>query len=196
MTDAWIPAVVGLLTGLFSGLAGRRFEAWWFAPKLRVEFVQSEGGFRTEGSWKQGNVEFVEIYIRARVRNLGAIVAKQCRPYLVKLEEVQPSGTTSTELFDSVVLRWPGYPHDFAARDIPKGVNQFFDIVGVLKNEPGWRFAFRERFSSHRGLLTYKGTYRFTVLVSGDGFKPMGRKIDVTYSGDWNGLRAVDAGAA
>ncbi len=195
MTESWVPAVVGLLTGLFSGLAGRRFEAWLAAPRLKVEFVQNEGGFLTEGSWKEGDVEIVEIYIRARVRNLGTIVAKKCRPYLVKLEEVQPSGTTSTDLFDSVVLRWPGHPQDFAPRDIPHGVNQFFDIVGVLKNKPGWRFKFRENFSSHHRLSKYEGTYRFTVLISGDGFKPVGRKIDVTYSGDSKGLRAVDAGA-
>jgi hypothetical protein len=190
----WLPTVVAVLSGLFSGLGGRRLEAWLSAPKLEVDFIPDDGGFRTEGSWNEGPVEVTQIYIRARVRNVGAVVAKQCRPYLVKLEEVQPSGTTSAELFDSCVLHWPGYPHDFAPRDIPKGINQFFDIVGVFKNRPGWRFAFGENFSSHRELAHYRGTYRFKVLVTGDGVKPAGRKIDVTYNGEWNNLRAVDAG--
>jgi len=64
----------------------------------------------------------------------------------------------------------------------------------VLRNRPGWRFTFRERFSELADLLYYEGTYRFTVLVTGDGVKPAGRKIDVTYNGNPNTLRAVDAG--
>ena len=76
------------------------------------------------------DTEFVEIYIRARLRNLGSRVAKQCRPYLVKLEEVHPSGTTPTTYFDSLVLRWPR--NDYEPRDIPRGIDQFFDVVGVL----------------------------------------------------------------
>jgi hypothetical protein len=193
-TNPWIlPAVVGLISGLFSGLLGRRLEAWWFKPILAVDFIPEEGGFRTEGSWKKDGEEYIEIYIRARVRNSGRIIAKRCRPYLVKLEEVLHSGTPSTQLYDSLMLRWPGQD-DYEPRDIPNGVNQFFDVVGVLKNTSGWRFACEKPFPLSSTLSTYRGTYRFTVLVTGDGVIPAGRKIDVTYSGDWNNLRAVDAG--
>lgn len=184
-----------MVAGLFSGLFGRRLEEWWYRPRLLVEFIQDQGGFRTEGRWKEGDTEMVEIYIRARVRNIGrGRVAKQCRPYLVKLDEVHASGTTSTKYHDSLVLRWP--LRDYQPRDIPKGVNQFFDVVGVLKNRPGWRFTFRECFSEHADLLYYEGTYRFTVLVAGDGVKPAGGMIDVIYDGNPNTLRAVDAGPA
>ena len=173
---------------------GRRLEEWWFRPRLVLEFLPEAGGFRTEGRWKQGDVEYVEIYIRARIRNEGSHVAKQCRPYLINLEKVHHSGTEPTRFFDSLALRWPGPGSDYEPRDIPRGISQFFDVVGVLKNEPGWRFTFRERFSSHDDLPHHKGTYRFTVIVTGDGARPSGRKIDVTYSGDWHHLGAVDAG--
>lgn len=147
---------------------------------------------RTEGTWKEDNTELTEIYIRARVRNTGSRVAKQCRPYLVGLEEVHPSGTTATPFSESAVLPWP--LRDYGPRDIPKGIDQFFDVLGVLKNRTGWRLTFREKFSEYAELPNYKGTYRFTVLVTGDGVEPRGRKIDVTYNGDWHNLRAVDAG--
>jgi hypothetical protein len=200
MTNPWIlllSAFLGLVSGLFSGLLGRRLEEWWFKPRLVVDFIPNEGGFRTEGKWSVADEEYVEIYIRARVRNLGSIVAKQSRLYLVKLEEVHPSGPTPTTFYDSLVLRWPGLRPDYAPRDIPRGTNQFFDVVGVLRNRPGWRFAFRENFTNHAELPNHKGTYRFTVLVTGDGVRPSGRKIDVTYNnGDWHTLRAVDAGHA
>jgi hypothetical protein len=51
----WLPTVVAVLSGLFSGLGGRRLEAWLFAPKLEVDFNQDERGFRTEARWNEGN---------------------------------------------------------------------------------------------------------------------------------------------
>jgi hypothetical protein len=201
MTNPWIlllSAALGLVAGLFSGLLGRRLEEWWYRPRLKVEFNQNEHGFRTEGRWKEGDTEIVEIYVRARVRNIGwGRVAKQCLPYLVNLEEVHTAGITPTTFVDSFVLRWAGVPQDpnrYNPRDLPIGINRFFDVVGVLKNKAGWRFTFRERFSEHDELPNYAGTYRFTVLVTGDGVVPAGRKIDVTYNRDWHNLRAVDAG--
>jgi hypothetical protein len=192
-----LSALLGSVSGLFSGVLGRRLEEWWDRPKLLVEFDQNETGFRTEGRWTDGDTEVVEIYIRARVRNVGrGRVAKQCRPYLVNIEEVHTAGTTQTTFIDSFVLRWPGLIPDYEPRDLPTGINQFFDVVGVLRNKPGWRFAFRERFTEHDDLLYYEGTYRFTVLVTGDGVQPAGRKIDVTYDGNPNTLRALDAGPA
>lgn len=186
---------VALVAGLFSGLFGRRLEEWWLQPRLSVEFLQGEGGFLTEGRWKEDGTEIAEIYVRARVRNVGrGRIARKCRPYLVKLEEVHPSGTTQTSYHDSLVLPWP--LRDYAPRDIPQGVNQFFDIVGVLRHRQDWRFTFRERFTGYERLPEYRGTYRFTVLVTGDHVKPAGRRIDVTYDGNPKNLRAVDAGPA
>ena len=187
--NPWIlllSVIISAIVGLFSGLLGRLFEEWRYRPRLIVEFIPEEGGFRTEGTWNDGGKEVTEIYLRARVRNVGSRVAKQCRPYLVKLEEVLPSGTTPTKLFESRVLGWPR--NDYEPRDIPKGINLFFDVVGVLKDRSGWRFKFREPSPLLSG---YSGTYRFTVLVTGDGVAPAGRKFDVTYHGDWHNLRAV-----
>ena len=196
MTNDWMiaafAAAVGLVSGLFSGLAGRRLEEWLFRPRLVVEFIENETGFRTEGKWKRNDIEFSEIYIRARVRNRRGRLAKQCRPYLVKLEKVDTAGrVTPTAFADSFVLRWPGPRRDYAARDLPRDVNQFFDVVGILRNEPGWRFTFEEKFTEHAELADYRGTYRFTVLVVGDCVTPGSCKIDITYHGDPDNLDAA-----
>jgi hypothetical protein len=110
MASPWIillSAVIGLVAGLFSGLLGRRLEEWWDRPTLKVDFIPSEGGFQTVGKWTEDDSELIEIYIRARVRNESSSVAKKCRPFLVKLEEVHQSGTTPTKFIDSLVLPWP-----------------------------------------------------------------------------------------
>lgn len=198
VTDNWwiavFAAAAGLASGLFAGLAGRRAEEWLYRPWLVVEFLPDEAGFRTEAKWTRADgTEEEEFYIRARVRNTRNRVAKQCRPYVVKLEEVHPSGTTTPSFFDSVILPWPLWDH--CPRDIPKGVNQFFDVVRIRKNEPGWIFMWREQFTNLVLLSKYQGTYRFTVLVTGDGVIPDGCKIDVYYDGkDWQSLRALPSG--
>lgn len=171
---------------------GRGLEEWLYRPKLVIDFIPGQTGFCTEGTWKEGDTELTEMYIRARVRNLRGGIAKQCRPFLTKLEEVHPAGTTQTPYSDSLVLPWS--LRDCNPQDIRNGIDQFFDVVGVLKNRSGWRFTFREHFTGYAALPDYRGTYRFTLLVTGDGVSPAGRKIDVTYNGGWHNLRAVDAG--
>lgn len=185
-----VSVIAGLIGGLFSGFLGRRLEERLFGPKLVVDFVPGEVGFRTEGSWTHEGAEIVELYIRARARNVGKHIARQCRPYLTKLERVFPAGTTErAPIFESLVLRWPG--GDFAPRDIPPGIIQFFDVVGVLKSSPGWRIKFSENHSSLAELAQFQGTYRFTVLVTGEGARPAECAIDVTYNGNWHNFAAV-----
>ena len=62
----------------------------------------------------------------------------------------------------------------------------------MFKHRPGWRFEWQERSSNLAPLDSYVGTYRFTVLATG---QPGGRMIDVYYDGkDWKTLRAWDRG--
>jgi hypothetical protein len=140
MTNPWIlllSAAVGLLSGLFSGLLGRRLEEWWYQPKLVLEFDPDERGFRTEGKWKEGDTEVVEIYIRDRVRNVGrGRIATQCRPYLVNLEEVHSAGTTATSFVDSLVLR---------CRDQPKIIIQEIYLKGSINSSMLWAYSRTDR---------------------------------------------------
>jgi hypothetical protein len=196
MTEKWwiaaFSAAIGLMSGLLAGLVGRRVEEWLYRPWLLVELLE-EPGFRTKAKWKrEDGTEVEEVYIRARVKNTRSRVATKCRPYLVKLEQVHPSGTITPSFFDSVGLPWPLWDH--TPRDIPKGVNQFFDVVRTRKDKPGWHFMWREPFTNLAGLSNHQGTYRFTVLVTGDGVTPDGCTIDVYYDGkNWQSLKALSA---
>jgi hypothetical protein len=61
--------------------------------------------------------------------------------------------------------------------------------VSFSKHDPGWRFSTKPPFySSLAELANYKGTYRFTVVVAGDGATPKTRQIYVDYHGDWNNV--------
>lgn len=56
MTNPWMlftSVVVGLISGLFSGLLGRCFEDWFYRPRLEVDFIPNQMGFYTEGYGKR-----------------------------------------------------------------------------------------------------------------------------------------------
>jgi len=191
----------GLVTGLFAGLFGRLVEDWWFRPKLVIDFISKNDAFTRRVTWKEDSIDVTGLYIRARVQNCGRRIAKSSRVYLIGLEEVHPSGkTTDTEFFDSFILPWPGRHYDSHAydpRDISPGVAQFVDVVSFsdkkTDNNHGWIMCYKEKFSSLRKLPDYRGTYRFTVLVTGDGARHSQCKIDVTFTGKQEDVRAVCA---
>jgi hypothetical protein len=53
-----LSAIIPSIFGLFSGLVRRLFEEWRYGPRLEVEFIPDENGFRTEGTWNEGDKSF------------------------------------------------------------------------------------------------------------------------------------------
>jgi hypothetical protein len=53
-----LSAIIPSIFGLFSGLLRRLFEEWRYRPRLEVEFIPDENGFRTEGTWNEGDKSF------------------------------------------------------------------------------------------------------------------------------------------
>jgi hypothetical protein len=119
------------------------------------------------------------IYVRARVRNEGRHIAKSCRVFLTALHEVRSDGTIETVIKDSKALAWAGW--QFAPIDIPSGVNLYVDLMTVSKAVAGWRFSVERLFDSQKKLLDYRGTYRFSLMVSGDNAAPARCEVNVEY---------------
>lgn len=88
-------------------------------------------------------------------------------------------------------MQWASAKIDCEPRDIPPGVSQFINVVGISKDVSGWKLKTKELFASHAALKSFKGTYRFAVLVSGDFAKAATFSLDVDYKGDWNQLRVI-----
>src|SRR5437879_783523 len=133
MTQTIVIAVVGagaaIVGGLLSG-AYQHCRDHFSRPKLAIDYEDTPAN----------KVETVaEVYIRARVRNIGGRMAKGAQVFLTSLKEVQTSGkTTATSLRDSMPLAWAGWK--FTPRDIPPAPNVHFyvDLTRVSKHDPGW----------------------------------------------------------
>lgn len=182
--------VGGLLGGLVSG-AYQHWRDWYFRPKLQIDYEGTSAN-KVETNYKKSDgTDAAEVYIRARVRNTGRRAAKGALVFLTSLKEVHTSGTTATSLYDSMPLAWAGWK--FMPRDIPPAPDVLFyvDLMRVSKHQSAWLLSTEKTFASHAGLKNYKGTYRFQLTVTAENAEPATCEVDVSYSGDWNDLRAL-----
>ena len=148
MASDWVPPVLGGLCGAIAGgamslIINLWVEAWQrslHGPKLELHCEARD--HRAPIDWlDESNKKIGEvIYVRMRVRNVKPRIAKSCRAYLTKVERLKPDGKTweNTNFSEAIQLAWAGQGtgHGFDAISLPKGVDQFIDIVAVGKLLP------------------------------------------------------------
>src|ERR1051325_2408949 len=169
-------AVVGGLLGWGAAVFSEPLRERLFAPRLVIDCPQNANRGETDQ----------DLYIKVRVQNNRTKMAKDCRVFLVGVQEIRDGLPIGAALLsDSFQLPWSGY--DFEPRDIPRGLYQFVDIVRFSKHSPGWIFATKPKFYASLGNRTqFRGTYRLAILAAADGTPPSLKQIDVFYDGGWH----------
>lgn len=181
----WFWFLSGISVGVIIGVWLRKLLAKVEAEKttLQIDYEGVEGANKVETT--------DDVFIRARVRNIGPVAAKNVRALLTSLEEVSHSGqTTPTPSHDSQMLAWAGW--DFKPRDVPASPDAKFyvDLMRVSKFTSGWIFCAQQVFSGLAKLKDYKGTLRFYLTLTADNAPSTTCEVDVTYHQDWHTLRA------
>lgn len=130
-----------------------------------------------------------ERWQRVRVKNTGKAIAKNCRAYLVNIEELMNGFPKETFYRDTLRLRWAyeteGDLH--AGVDIPPGIFIYFDLMST-KMEDGKPLTFiqaakvRQKFMNN---LEFNKIYRFTVLVAADATEPKQICVTINMGSDW-----------
>jgi hypothetical protein len=132
----------GLLTGSFE-----YFRQKLTKPKLTLDYIGGSAN-KIESSFEIDGQRVTELFIRARLRNTGVRVARDCRVYLVGVREVDHTSTHETSFHDSMVLAWPGWPVNYDSCVIPRGIDVYVNVISVSKNASGWRFHVKSLFAS------------------------------------------------
>jgi hypothetical protein len=146
MASDWVPVLGGLFGAITGGaislIISLGAEAWQrrlYGPKLELHCEARDP--RAPVDWlDESNKNIGEvIYVRMRVRNVKPRIAKSCRAYLTKVERLKDGKTwENTNFGEGIQLAWAGQGtgHGFDAISLPKGVDQFIDIVAVGKLLP------------------------------------------------------------
>jgi hypothetical protein len=189
-----IRPVIGFIFGFAAAVFAEPLRRYIFRPKLEMEFGDTndfkadtpEVRQMPDGSLKEGPA----YYIRGRVVNKSVNIAKQCMVYLTNIERrSERTGLFDQTIFcESIPLHWScrGPENAFSYLDLPKGVNQYFDIFSTRQGDTMLHLQILIKPFRYNNLFQEQGTYRFTVQVSGEGFSPISMKIIVQWKCIWN----------
>jgi len=192
------PALVGGVIGFVSAIFAEPLRRWLYRPKLELTFGDgSEYKARTpeqaapidpERSAARIYDTHEAEYVRIKVVNTSSSVAKDCRAYLVNVQKKNVNGEFASTIYcDSIPLAW-SCQEDRAHGpiDLPKDVAQFIDLVSVRDCSPEFRIEIEPMPLRYAGFVRDKGTFRFTVQVSGENVKPKFISVDFTWTGIWD----------
>ena len=193
-----LSALVGGAIGFASAIFAEPLRRWIFSPKLVLSFEDStDYRARTPetAEYRDPAVSAVPIYsnheaeyVRIKVVNDARPLAKACCAYLVGIERQQNDGAFAPTFYcDSIPLAWSCRDDKgYEPLDLPNGVAQFIDLISVRSISEEYRLEIKPLPQRYIGFQRDKGTYRFTVQVSGENVRPAFIRVQFTWTGKWN----------
>jgi hypothetical protein len=191
----WIMEILKIFfTAILGGAAAlwlpfiRRF---FWGPKLSLSFGNDLVGCVARTPILYGGQETEGYYFRVKVRNIKPTLAKDCRAFLVGVEKKGDGNKFISTIYqDSIQLQWACRSgQGFSSIDLPIGINQFIDVIAIIKGvdriDPKIEmlpFIYRNLFSEH-------GTFRYTVQVSGQELKPDFIRFVFEWNGKWDDFK-------
>jgi hypothetical protein len=191
VSDWFEPTWIGPILGVLVGYSLHRLEALVVGPRLCVEFLQDRkhvaDGRTIPGSlWSRWG--------RVSIRSTRKKVAEGCRAYLVNVHREEAGQWKRTPFIDPMLLPWATTPESeqWEARDIPKGVRFYADVVTAVQLSEGLDTGrleacsqFRLRSSRLDDLFHNPGRYRLGIVVTAHGVKPRSIALIVNWTGRW-----------
>ncbi len=184
-TTALIAGAAAILGGVLGGLLSGAYQHgrdYYERPILEVD-CQDTNANRVDAD--------TDIYVRARVRNVGRRLAKNTLVFLMAIYEVYPSGPKATPFVDPMPLSWAFW--SFEPRHLPKDIPFYVDILKISKGTPGWNLRVEHTFANYEKLRDYSGIFRFVLMATAEDALPTTCTVDINYEQDPNTLRIVSS---
>jgi len=172
----------GWLLALFTPFAIEGVRRRWHGPKLECKVWADE---------TPTNINQIrQLYVSVRVTNVKPRIARQCRGYLLRIEEMRGDRPIRTVIDTTAQCIWE-YDEKRDAFDIPCGAKPSFNAVmyqdGVQEFRPQIRTSTGQLLSSIRyeEVCGQYGKFRFSGIVTGDEVSPVPFAFDVEWNGQW-----------
>ena len=191
--------VSGVLSGALAPLIAECAKRRFLGPRLEVMYKEEERYMPiTEVPGRLPGRLYPAKYLRVRVENTGRRVAKGCKAYLVKLEEIVNSEPQPTFYQDTFRLRWAYEQQDelHEGIDIPPGIFIFFDVLSCKHQEDKDMTIIQvSKFSikKFRNKIKFNKSYRFTILVASEETEPEQISLTVKMGETWRDFRVIDS---
>lgn len=178
LLGAGFGAVLGWTLSFFSPIV----LVWIRGPKLECEPIAEETPTTASGirHW----------YASVNVTNVKGRIARECRVFLTRIEELQSNGA-SIVIFDRTIQCVWEYDAERDSFDIPFGASPSCNFVVVVDGKPGFEPQFRKsdgkKFIAvpYQHLFARNGRYRFTGVVTADEIEAVPFSAQVVVTGTW-----------
>ena len=190
----WMSIMIGLVGGFLCAVFAEPLRQWLYRPIVALEFKPIKH-FVTSTREASSSGHHGARYVRINVTNRRSALARSCRAYLVKIECRSRSGEwEATEYCESMQLAWSARGDGrHAALDLPKNVPHFVDVVSTRETSTSFKPETDGLLFRHMALFDSPGTYRFTVVVSGDGVNPVWIRLLFVWSSKWDDFQVMVA---
>ncbi|HEY2416252.1 MAG TPA: hypothetical protein VGI40_28685 [Pirellulaceae bacterium] len=178
ITKIFVTCGAGFLAGITVPITLRWLTRRFLGPKITVAFDADEVPAVA------GSSSNPRVYFRAKIRNVKSHVARECRPYLTKIELVGSRGPIQSVLDETFQLGW-SYDDKRDALDLPRGPHPTVDVAVYERDQPLFYPCLRGGGlpTKFNGIFSSIGTCRFTVLVTGHDVDPELLTFEVSYDG-------------
>ena len=188
--------IIGYLLGFFSAVFTEPFRQWLFKPKLTLEFGSEVSGCvsRTRIANSRGEHVADAFYVRVKVTNNSRFTARNCRAYLINVEKKDNAGKFIPTIYcDSIPLAWScqGQRDPTRPLDIPKGVNQYVDVLSTNSQTGLYRPEITPIPFRYTELFEEAGEFVFTLQVAADQTPPVTTKVELEWHGSWDTFRVA-----
>jgi hypothetical protein len=185
-----MPEIIAFLSGFIIALFADPLRQWLFRANVTLEFINAEHFVtRTKETIKGRDTPPYEAsYVRIKATNRSPRLAKNCRAYLVNIEQFGRSGDwESTDYCESMQLAWSARGDGgYIALDLPAQVPHFIDVVSTRETSTQFLPAIDPILQRYLTLLKSTGTFRFTVLLSGENVRPVQIRLSFKWTGKWD----------
>lgn len=179
--------ILGFATAIFAEPIRQKL----FGPKLKLYFGDTQE-YKNIVSIDR-NLGILCTYLRVKVINKKRAVAKSCKAHLVNIErwDAGKNKFVASGLKDSIQLAWACKKDDekFKGIDLAKGVNQFVEVVHAKTYEERLFPELAYIPDRYKDLFKFRGTFRYTIQVSGDKANPITIKFQFEWSGKGHNIQ-------
>lgn len=180
--------IIGFMAGFGSAIFAEPLRRRIYRPTLQLGFKDADH-YVAETVETKGPEQRKARYVRVRVVNKSAAMAKSCVAYLVDIERLGSSGNwEATTYCESMQLPWSGRGHE--AIDVPQGVPLFVDVISTREGSSEFIASMQQRslLNRYRSIWSTIGTFRFTICVTSDGAEPAAIGLSFKWTGQWDGF--------
>jgi hypothetical protein len=189
----WTAWVTGGLAGSALTLISQWVSRLWVRPRLVVLFKDEEPGCRINTNFI-GGTEFVEHYLRLKIKNSGRSTAVGVSVCVTRLT-FAAHGVGNQEFAEDVLdLKLTLQLKPILSFLIAPGAHRYVDVAHTNRDKPSHNYDFHvhpARLLMPSALGSHPGTYGAEIFVVAENARPVQRYVTWSWDGGFPGLRIV-----